>query len=96
METLLNLRQEDSTNPEVRSLMRPIVSNRGTDLQRPDAENTKFIYIQGVNDLTPEQKDELKGLEVQFQEYLGNNTYLCRYVPPDLNPVSRKEHSKPS
>ncbi len=52
-----------------------------------DARSTNYIYLQGLDDLTNDQKAELNSLDVQIQEYISDRTYLCRYVGHDLAPI---------
>lgn len=50
----------------------------------PDAKESNFILVQGHAPLTIDQKDVVKELGVQIQEYVAENTYLCRYLPEEL------------
>lgn len=59
--------------------------DRGTEgIFTPDAKSSNFILLQGHAPLSVEEKDIVKVLGVQIQEYVAENTYLCRYVPEDL------------
>ncbi|MCJ1235952.1 hypothetical protein MMC14_003928 [Varicellaria rhodocarpa] len=60
------------------------VSNGSRPYTSRDSNNTNYIYVQGDGHMTPEQKRELQSLNVTIQEYVGNDTYLCRYEPGDL------------
>ncbi|KAK5653801.1 hypothetical protein OQA88_7959 [Cercophora sp. LCS_1] len=57
--------------------------------QAADAVNHKYLYITGKSDtpLKASHKRELRNIGVEVFEYLGSNTYLCRYVPHDLQPI---------
>ncbi|KNG48584.1 kp-43 peptidase [Stemphylium lycopersici] len=50
-----------------------------------DARSTEYIYLQGLEDLTNDQKAELDSLDVQILEYISDKTYLCRYTGHDLD-----------
>ncbi|KAI9656854.1 MAG: hypothetical protein M1821_003493 [Bathelium mastoideum] len=52
-----------------------------------DARKTKHIIITVKDVLTNNQKVTLLDKNVEFQEDLGNNNLLCRYVPTDLTPL---------
>ncbi|KAK3398179.1 peptidase S8/S53 domain-containing protein [Sordaria brevicollis] len=52
-----------------------------------DARYTKYLYIRGTGPFSPAQKQQLADIEVMLFEYLGKDTYLCRYEPTDLAPV---------
>ena len=70
--------------------MASIIFN-GNTIQNPsssqDAQNTNYIYIQCGGILSDENMDQLEQLRVVIQEYMGNNTYLCRYEPADLDSI---------
>lgn len=53
----------------------------------PDASGTKYIYISSTETISKSRKEDLAAKGVTITEYLGNNTYLCRYVPSDLEPI---------
>lgn len=48
---------------------------------------SNFIYLQGVEVLTNEQKGLLEEIGVEIREYVSEKTYLCKYTPQDLSPV---------
>lgn len=52
-----------------------------------DARQTDHIILTLKDNVTHDQHATLEELKVQFQEDLGNFTYLCRYVPPSLTPL---------
>ncbi|KAI9682579.1 MAG: hypothetical protein M1822_006877 [Bathelium mastoideum] len=52
-----------------------------------DARETEHIIITVKDVLTNKQKVTLLDKNVEFQEDLGNNNLLCRYVPTDLTPL---------
>ncbi|MCJ1248184.1 hypothetical protein MMC30_005401 [Trapelia coarctata] len=55
-----------------------------------DASQSNYILIQCVGRLNQWQKAELKELHVVIQEYVSENTYLCRYEPADLAVIQEK------
>ena len=52
-----------------------------------DAGGTDHIVLTLYDNITPNQHADLKALEVQFQEDLGEFTYLCRYERSSLEPL---------
>ncbi|KAF5659130.1 kp-43 peptidase [Fusarium heterosporum] len=59
------------------------------------ASDTDFILIQGPDrDLRADEKKQLADLKVDIQEYVAQHTYLCRYVPEDLDPIRAKPFVK--
>lgn len=56
------------------------------------AEGTDFILVQSKSTLSPDQKDDLVKAGAEILEFLGNNTYLCRYEPADLRPLRAKSY----
>ncbi|KAI1323312.1 subtilisin-like protein [Xylariaceae sp. FL0255] len=52
-----------------------------------DAKHSDFIYVQGHNDLSIKEKQDLAELGVDIQEYVAEYTYLCYYKPADLDKV---------
>lgn len=70
--------------------MASIVFN-GNRVQAPspsrDARNTNYVYIQCGQALSDEQMAQLEDRHVTIQEYMGQNTYLCRYEPADLDSI---------
>jgi serine protease AprX len=47
--------------------------------------NLNFFCIQSEEPFSRAQKAQLKDRQVQFQQYLGGNAWLCKYEPNDLN-----------
>ncbi|TVY75067.1 Serine protease/ABC transporter B family protein tagB [Fusarium oxysporum f. sp. cubense] len=47
-------------------------------------ENTNYIVLETQDPLKRPEKHTLKDLHVDLQEYLGGNTWLCRYEPTDI------------
>ncbi|KAF9775278.1 hypothetical protein IL306_006646 [Fusarium sp. DS 682] len=47
-------------------------------------ENTNYIVLETQDPLKRPEKHTLKDLHVELQEYLGGNTWLCRYEPTDI------------
>src|SRR5919197_1002841 len=56
-------------------------------LESPDASRSNYVLIQTSGPLTDEQKEELARLGAEIQEYVPDNTYLCRYAPSDLDAI---------
>ncbi|KAI8245735.1 hypothetical protein K4K55_000944 [Colletotrichum sp. SAR 10_96] len=55
------------------------------------AEDTDFILVQGRGrDFDANEKQELKQLKVEILEYVAEHTYLCRYLPKNLEPLRAK------
>uniref|UniRef100_A0A0B7KDM2 Peptidase S8/S53 domain-containing protein n=1 Tax=Bionectria ochroleuca TaxID=29856 RepID=A0A0B7KDM2_BIOOC len=52
-----------------------------------DASDSNYIYIKGNGPIKGQQKQELADLGVFVSEFLGQDTYLCRYEPADLEPI---------
>lgn len=48
------------------------------------------MTLQTWEPLTGKQKQELVHLHVQIQEYVSENTYLCRYEPADSENTKAK------
>ncbi|KAH7233758.1 peptidase S8/S53 domain-containing protein [Fusarium redolens] len=46
--------------------------------------NINYIVLETQDPLKRPQKLSLRGLRVELQEYLGGNTWLCRYEPSDI------------
>ncbi|KAI0098010.1 hypothetical protein GGR51DRAFT_577678 [Nemania sp. FL0031] len=53
----------------------------------PDAGITRYILLKGESPINTEQKRQLASLGVTIFEYLGQDSYLCRYDPEDLQPI---------
>src|SRR5579871_2080224 len=49
-----------------------------------DAAESNYILIQTKGPLDKEQRRTLEAMSVKIQEYVSENTYLCRYEPSDL------------
>ena len=52
-----------------------------TGVAANDLANANFICLLSNEPLTRAQKSQLKDRQVQFQEYLGGNAWLCKYEP---------------
>lgn len=73
-------------------MSRPIIINGNTfsSASAPPSEHARFtdyLYIKGRGAINAEQKRQLASIGVTIFEYLGQNTYLCRYEPTDLQPI---------
>lgn len=56
-----------------------------------DAAGTNFILLQSKGEaFSALEKVELAKLGVEFLEYVGERTYLCRYEPKDLVVLKQK------
>lgn len=60
---------------------------RAASLESADAADSNYVLIQTDGPLKPEQRSQLSDLDVDVQEYVPENTYLCRYAPKDLTPI---------
>ena len=60
---------------------------RAARLESPDASESNYVLIQTSEPLSEEQQQELARLGVEIQEYVPENTYLCRYGPSDLDAI---------
>ena len=60
---------------------------RAARLESPDASKSNYVLVQTGGPLSEEQKQELARLGVEIQEYVPENTYLCRYAPSDLEAI---------
>ena len=60
---------------------------RAARLESPDASKSNYVLVQTGGPLSEEQKQELARLGVEIQEYVPENTYLCRYGPSDLEAI---------
>jgi hypothetical protein len=56
-------------------------------LLTPDASKSNYILIQTKGPLTAAQRRQLADLQVEILEYVPEDTYVCRYVPDDLNKI---------
>lgn len=56
-------------------------------LESEDAADSNYVLIQTDGPLSREQQQQLADLDVEIQEYVPENTYLCRYAPTDLTPI---------
>ncbi|CZT03137.1 uncharacterized protein RCO7_11678 [Rhynchosporium graminicola] len=61
-----------------------VVAEEATSLH---ARFTNYLYIKGRGAITTEQKRQLASVGVTIFEYIGENTYICRYLPEDLTPI---------
>ena len=52
-----------------------------------DASKSNYILIHCTTHILIHQYEELQRLHVQVGEYLGDNVYLCRYEPADLEAI---------
>ncbi|KAL8782839.1 MAG: hypothetical protein Q9195_009560, partial [Heterodermia aff. obscurata] len=52
-----------------------------------DAKSSNFIYIQCYHDLSIDEKRQMNDMGVEIQEYVAEYTYLCRYLPEDLEQI---------
>ncbi|MEC4816598.1 MAG: S8 family serine peptidase [Scytonema sp. PMC 1069.18] len=52
-----------------------------------DSVDSNYILIQTNQPLNRTQKEELVGLGVEIMEYVPDNTYICHYLPIDLQPI---------
>jgi len=86
--------------------MAPLTINDNTwDPEKPgtvgaavDAQDFDYIVLQGKDSASfdDRRKQELEALKVEFHEYLGNNTYLRKYKPADLEVLRRKAYPNTS
>jgi hypothetical protein len=63
------------------------INPAATEFVSPHAQRSNFICIQGHHDLDIEQKQKLAAMHVEIQEYVAEYTYLCRYMPEDLEQI---------
>jgi len=52
-----------------------------------DAARSNYILIQTKDYLTKANKDQLSNLEVEVEELVSDRTYLCRFIPENLQDV---------
>jgi serine protease AprX len=52
-----------------------------------DSADSNYILVQTNQPLNRDQKEELLGLGVEITEYVPENTYICHYLPEDLEPI---------
>ena len=57
------------------------------DAASPDTSKSNYILVQTTAPLSDADKTKLSELGVEIQEYVSENTYLCRYAPSDLTAV---------
>src|SRR5215471_10589417 len=57
------------------------------NLVSADSASSNFILVQTKNPPTTPQKEQLAKLGATILEYVPENTYICRYLPSDLNPI---------
>ena len=60
---------------------------RAASLESSDAADSNYVLIQTDSPLEPEQREQLAALDVEVQEYIPEDTYMCRYAPADLTPI---------
>jgi serine protease AprX len=68
----------------------PLVQAKGlqaAEMESADAASSNYILVQAEAPLTAEQSQQLASLDVEIQEYVPENTYLCRYASTDLTPI---------
>ena len=68
------------------------LSNVERQSETLDARTTNYIYVQGKEDLTNDQKADLASLDVYIQEYISDKTYLCRYTDHNLDAIRALEY----
>lgn len=56
-------------------------------LASPSATTSNYILIQTNQPLNRTQKNELEELGIEILEYVPEQTYICRYVPSDLDVI---------
>ena len=49
--------------------------------------STNYIVLETKNPIQRVEKRKLQELSVDLQQYLGGNTWLCRYEPADITPL---------
>lgn len=57
------------------------------DAASPDTSKSNYILVQTTAPLSDADKAKLSELGVEIQEYVSENTYMCRYAPSDLTAV---------
>ncbi|KAJ6011673.1 hypothetical protein N7451_003085 [Penicillium sp. IBT 35674x] len=57
---------------------------------KPSINDSNYILIKLAGPLDREKKRTLAGLHIQVQQFLGDNTFKCRYEPTDIDRL--KEH----
>jgi serine protease AprX len=60
---------------------------RSASLVSADASGSDYILVQTDGPLSSEQTAQLSALGVEIQEYVPDNTYMCRYKPSDLDAI---------
>jgi serine protease AprX len=55
--------------------------------QAADASQSDYILVQTSGSLSSAQRQQLTDVGAEIQEYVPDDTYLCRYKPADLAPV---------
>jgi serine protease AprX len=56
-------------------------------LSSVDASQSNYVLIQTRGPISDGNRSKLEKLGVIIQEYVPENTYLCRYKPADLGPI---------
>lgn len=59
-------------------------NDQGEVESAPNAKDSNFILVQVDRVLTVAEKGVLAYHHVKIQEYVAENTFLCRYEPDDL------------
>jgi hypothetical protein len=58
-------------------------------MDSPDASQSNYILVQTKAPLSDGERGQLTKLGVEIQEYVPDDTYLCRYVPTDLGALRK-------
>jgi hypothetical protein len=61
---------------------------RDRGLEAEDASKSNYIIVQlAESSISEEDRSALEAKNVEIQEYVGNNTYICGYQPSDLKEI---------
>lgn len=71
------------------NLVEPTTQQEGGSHFAADASQSDYILIHCVGRLENEQYDELNRLQVSVLQYITGYTYLCRYLPAELEEIRR-------
>ena len=71
------------------NVVRPATQQEGGSQFAADASHSNYILVHCVNRLNNEQYDDLKRLQVNVLQYIATNTYLCRFLPTELEEIRR-------
>ena len=55
----------------------------------PSASGTDYILVECNIPIKPQEAKKLREQNVFIEEYVGNETYLCRYTPTDLTTLTK-------